>query len=223
MSFLIPRVAFTPVVCGPARHEFAPLFNLFDDTFNTINQIERASRRQHKPWNPRFDVKEDKDGYAVQGEVPGVEQKDLSIEFTDEHTLVIKGRSERHTQQGQRPEAVEAEKPAAAIENTSTPASEASVKSHQATIEDESTETPANDSAFTEAQPVMPTEEVVTTPEQPKSDFWVSERRVGEFKRSFAFPSRVNQDEVKASLKNGILSILVPKAAVPESRRIDIE
>ncbi|KAH7356436.1 HSP20-like chaperone [Rhexocercosporidium sp. MPI-PUGE-AT-0058] len=57
-----------------------------------------------------------------------------------------------------------------------------------------------------------------------KSDYryWVSERSVGEFSRSFSFPTRVDQDQVKASMKNGILSILVPKLKKAESRKIDI-
>jgi HSP20 family protein len=40
---------------------------------------------------------------------------------------------------------------------------------------------------------------------------WRSERNVGHFSRSFAFPQAVDQDEVKATLKNGILTLTVPK------------
>ena len=53
--------------------------------------------------------------------------------------------------------------------------------------------------------------------------YWVSERSVGEFHRAFSFPSRVNQDEVKASLKNGILNVVVPKAPSYKAKRIDVE
>jgi len=223
MSLLFPRFAYTPVHCGPARrHDVAPLFSLFDDTFN---EIQRASRQARKQWNPRFDVKETKEAYTVEAEVPGVEQDNLSIEFTDEHTLTVKGRSERHTEKGKRPEAIEAsEKPAAVEDGTATPASDSdSVKSHQATVEDEE---PANSSAAQEtvAEKSAPAaEEPAKKPEEPKEQYWYSERRVGEFTRSFSFPSRVDQDAVKASLKNGVLSIAVPKAAAPESRRITIE
>ncbi|PVH69351.1 heat shock protein 30 [Cadophora sp. DSE1049] len=52
--------------------------------------------------------------------------------------------------------------------------------------------------------------------------YWVSERSVGEFSRSFSFPTRVDQDQVKASMKSGILSILVSKLEKAESRKIDI-
>ncbi len=58
--------------------------------------------------------------------------------------------------------------------------------------------------------------------EAPAAKFWVSERSVGEFNRSFSFPVRVDQDQVRASMKNGILSIIVPKSKKAESRKITI-
>jgi len=221
MSFLFPRIAYAPVRCAPARHEIAPLFSLLDETFN---ELQRASRQVRKPFNPRFNVNETKEAYSLEGELPGIDQKHLSIEFVDEHTLTIKGRTESHTESGRRPEAVESEKKPA-VEDT--PASEtSSVKSHQATVEDEE---PANASAVAEESseataPTPAAEPAKTeTPAAPETHRWISERHVGEFTRSFSFPARVNQDAVKASLKNGILSIVVPKAPVPESRRINIE
>ena len=222
MAFLMPRVAFAPARCGPARHEFAPLFSLFDDT---LNEVARASRHGRRSFAPRFDVKEEKGSYHLEGELPGIDQKDISIEFADEHTLTIKGRSERHTESGTPPTAaVEASEKPAIQEGTATPASDdASVKSHQPTVEDE--EAPANSSAAAESSQVAtqaPVQEQAKT-EAPKSQYWVSERSVGRFERSFTFQARVDQDAVKASLKNGILSIVVPKATVPESRRINIE
>jgi HSP20 family protein len=222
MSFLFPRVAFAPVRCGPVRHEVAPLFSLFDETFNELQRASRAARRQ---FNPRFDLKETKEAYSLEGELPGIDQKNLNIEFTDEHTLTIKGRSERHTESGRRPEAVEAEKQAA-VEDAPTTSDTSSVKSHQATVEDEE---PANSSAAAAeenaaATPSPAEPQVAKAEEQrPEQQYWISERHVGEFSRSFSFPQRVNQEAVKASLKNGILSIMVPKAPAPESRRINIE
>ncbi|OQU99608.1 hypothetical protein CLAIMM_05218 [Cladophialophora immunda] len=225
MSFLFPRIAFAPARCGPTRRDIAPLLSLFDDSFN---ELQRASRSARKQFNPRFDVKESNDSYSLEGELPGIEQKDLSIEFVDEHTLTIKGRTERTTKSGARPQAVEAEKKAAIEEG---PASEtSSVKSHQPTVEDEE---PANSSAA--AAEESKTEVAAPTPapaeqqpskveeQQPaQQQYWITERSVGEFSRSFWFPHRVNQEAVRASLKNGLLSIVVPKAA-PESRRIAVE
>jgi len=223
MSFLFPRVAITPVRCAPIRHEVAPLFSLFDETFNELQRASRAARRQ---FNPRFDLKETKEAYSLEGELPGVDQKNLNIEFTDEHTLTIKGRTERHAENGRHPQAVESEKKAA-VEETPATSDTSSDKSHQATVEDEE---PANSSAAAAAEVAAPTpapaeQQPAKTEERrtPEQQYWVSERHVGEFTRSFSFPQRVNQEAVKASLKNGLLSILVPKAPAPESRRINIE
>ena len=215
MSLLFPRIAYAPVRCGPVRHEVAPLWSLFDDTFN---EIQRASRHARRQFNPRFDVKETKESYSLEGEVPGVDQQNISVEFTDEHTLTIKGHTETVKESGKEAEAVEE-----ATEGTATPASE-SIQSHHATVEDEE---PANSSAAQEAssssEVVKPTPAEPAKAEQSQQQNWISERHYGEFTRSFNFPSRVDQEAVKASLKNGILSIVVPKAEAPESRRINIE
>jgi HSP20 family protein len=226
MAFFMPRVAFAPARCHPVRRDitrdFAPLFSLFGDT---LNEVARASRDSRRLFAPLFDVKEENEAYHLEGELPGIDQKDISIEFTDEHTLTIKGRSEHHTESGTPPTAaVEASEKSTLQDGTATPASDdGSVKSHQPTVEDE--EAPANSSAAAESSQVAgpaPAQEPAKT-EAPKPQYWISERSVGQFERSFSFQARVDQDAVKASLKNGILSIVVPKAKVPESRRISIE
>ena len=52
--------------------------------------------------------------------------------------------------------------------------------------------------------------------------YWLTERSVGEFSRSFNFPTRVEQDLVSASFKDGILTVVVPKAKKHETRRIAV-
>lgn len=110
-------------------------------------------------YSPRFDVRETGDKYYLDGELPGVEKKDIDIEFSDPNTLSIKGHTEH---------------------STSSEGSEGSL--------------------------------------------WYSERSVGDFKRSFNFPTPVEQDHVDASLKNGVLSIVVPKSTqASTARRIDVK
>lgn len=67
--------------------------------------------------------------------------------------------------------------------------------------------------------------EVGTKREEKKEEakYWVSERSIGEFSRTFTFPGRVDQDGVKASMKNGVLSIVVPKSKKAEGRKISIQ
>ncbi|KAG7428670.1 30 kDa heat shock protein [Fusarium oxysporum f. sp. raphani] len=56
-----------------------------------------------------------------------------------------------------------------------------------------------------------------------KTKYWLAERSIGEFSRTFTFPSHVDQDGVSASFEDGILTIIVPKVKKHESRRIHID
>ncbi len=63
---------------------FTPLFRLLDE----FDQYSNAGGRQQgtrglTTFNPKFDVKEVADAYELHGELPGIEQKDVEIEFTD--------------------------------------------------------------------------------------------------------------------------------------------
>lgn len=49
------------------------------------------------------------------------------------------------------------------------------------------------------------------TSENPEQLWWYSERSVGDFRRSFRFPGPVDREHIDATLKDGVLSISVPK------------
>ena len=172
--------------------------------YETLSPTSTAIRA----FSPKFDVVEVEGAYNLHGELPGLEQKDISIEFTDPHTLVIKGRTEHHYESS----------PNDQQNGDSDRITDAS--SHKPTVEDEKPETDKGTAvATTDAN-----KKDVVKAGQNKTKFWVSERSVGEFHRSFAFPSRVDQDGVKASLKQGVLSITVPKLPASKgSRKINIE
>ena len=204
MSFFGPRFP---------QGDFAPLFRLLDDydvhrsSSNTQGE-SRGSASSIRAFQPKFDVREEKESYLLNGELPGIDQKDVSIEFTDTNTLVIKGRTEREYSSGA--PALEG----GAQQGRITEEGEGH-QYHKATVEDESTDGVAT--------PATSSTEVVKQKEQPQYKYWVSERSIGEFHRSFTFPGRVDQEAVKASLKNGILSVVVPKAHEKPSRKISIE
>lgn len=63
--------------------------------------------------------------------------------------------------------------------------------------------------------------QVATRGEAPQ--WWVNERVVGSFTRSFSFPTTINPDSIKASYDNGILKVVVPKVKenAPKSIQID--
>ena len=49
--------------------------------------------------------------------------------------------------------------------------------------------------------------------EEKKKDFHVSERRFGSFRRSFALPKSADVANVRATVKDGVLTVVLPKAA----------
>lgn len=63
--------------------------------------------------------------------------------------------------------------------------------------------------------PTMTEAAAPTTEQQPCIDtpptYLISERTFGDFERRFTFPVSIDQDGVRASMKNGILTIVVPK------------
>jgi HSP20 family protein len=190
--------------------EFAPIFRLFDEyDRQAFRDIDRQFSNSIRSFTPKFDVRETSDAYELHGELPGVEQSNVNIEWTDNNTLTISGKHEHVREEGQRPTAfVEGGEEQKRIESSNSKED----KAHQPRVEDESADQDTQVAKQSEQQEAAP-----------KHKYWVSERSVGSFHRSFAFPARVDQDAVKASLKNGILSIVVPKATAPQSRKVTIE
>lgn len=183
--------------------EMRPWLRLFEELESSTPQ-HHAFRSQLSSFTPSFDIKETKDSYVLDGELPGVTDKSaLDLTFVDENTLVIKGRIERNTETG-KPSTEENKEPAAETHY------------HAPSVEGEG-----------EASTVTKTSETSTevqTKQENGDKYWIRERYVGEFQRAFSFPQSVDHEAVKASLKDGILSIVVPKKAKPEGfRKINIE
>jgi len=156
--------------------DLSSVFRLFDD----YDVHRRANRHlAPRPFTPRFDVRETEDAYHLDGELPGVDQKNIEIEFSDAHNLVVKGRTEReyHTE------------PEAEVEENNS-----------------DTDTSSNK----KSQPGAPR-------------YWATERTIGEFQRTFTFSKRVDQDAVKASLKGGVLSLVLPKVTATAPKKIVIQ
>lgn len=192
---------------------FAPLFRLLDD-FETHSRSNFNRPNGTKLISPKFDVKELPEQYELHGEFPGLEQKNISLEFTDPQTLTVRAHQEYESSSGP---AIEEPKASGAITDSA---------AHQPTVED------ANDEEGTvskSTQPEASSQQVAqkskgeTVPAKPKEQYHVHERTVGEYYRQFQFPGRIDQDGVKASMQNGILSVIVPKAKKHEARRIAIQ
>ncbi|KAK7965219.1 30 kDa heat shock protein [Apiospora saccharicola] len=226
MSLFGPRFYSAP------EPNFSGLFRLIDDfdKYSSQNGPEGANMagrlgRHHIPtFTPKFDLKETDSAYELHGELPGIEKKNVHIEFTDPQTVVIRGKVERTHTEGNLPAGLlEGNNMSGAITEGGEKNGEARRNSHQPTVEDD----PEADSTGAQSTPATTVAETVKSEQQqkpaaPKAKYWVSERSIGEFSRTFNFPSRVETDEVQASLNNGVLAVTVPKAKKHESRRIAI-
>lgn len=228
--------------------ELAPLFHLLETPSAAATapapskRCGRGPRSRNAPY-PRFDVKETAIAYELQGELPGIQQEDISIDFVDADTLVIRGHTAGESKNQSSAEVTISEKEeattsAAAVESPNTLVGEEKTSDpYKVTVEDEDDEfvdagaeisdgegTPATSIA---AQPIeaAPSKEDNKKDEHEKDSkpkYWVHERSTGRFERGFRFPSLVDRENVKANLKDGVLSIVVPKVERKE-RRIVVE
>merc|ERR1712187_170846 len=207
------KMAFFPCY----SNDLLPSFHLLDDYDHHRLSRPKHQHQQHhhrpqptqvRSFTPKFDLREMDDSFYLDGELPGVDQNNVNIEFSDPHTLVINGRVERNYNTN--PEAEEQQ----GNDETS------SNKSRQPTVEDED----EPNSSPSVASPVKPADKAMTEETSlPLYKYRVSERAIGSFHRAFTFPARVDQDAVKATLRNGILSLVIPKEPTPKMKKIRVE
>ncbi|KAG4437202.1 hypothetical protein IFR05_007321 [Cadophora sp. M221] len=221
---------FFPQAYLPTEAALFQLLSELDQPQQKQQQQHPCVRRVHRPqtFTPRFDVTETNEAYELYGEVPGLEQSDLDIQFADAQTLIIKGKTERQLNTHTAAVAPEVEQPAQVDAETSSQKS-----AHSATVEDDYDEadtplaTPASTSTSTAGPSAaekgkQPEAAASAIPETaaPRAKYWVAERKVGEFARSFTFEQRIEQDFVTAGLKNGVLNVVVPKSL--KSKRVAV-
>lgn len=218
---LFPRMSafHAPTTRTPYRDDFTPFFSLLNDTFSELQRLSDTFPTNDDNNNasgtsgtlvfaPKFDVKETDGTYELQGELPGVARENLAIEFADEHTLTVKGRTEHSREQQQ-------QQPSRNTEPAQKQVADGGDGGDGGSATTAGTEI-ANPTADSSSS-----QEMATASQQPQSQqqhtYWVTERSVGEFSRTFSFPHRVDRDGATASLKNGVLSVVVPKLA-PKQR-----
>ncbi|KAJ3025522.1 hypothetical protein HDV00_012654 [Rhizophlyctis rosea] len=140
---------------------------------------------------PAVDFSETSKAYLIEAELPGVKREDIDIEFQDGNTIVLKGRV------GEPAEA------APSAETTSLAAVESASTSE------------------TSASSPTPTQIPETTISADQPTFWGRERLFGSFRRAFTFPVSVDANSVNATLRDGVLSVKIPKLE-PKVNKIQI-
>jgi HSP20 family protein len=142
-------------------NELALLNNVMNNIFDDGTDSGCSTCR-----TPDVDVKETKDGYTLEMDLPGRTEKDISIEL-DHNTLTIASTEEERREEKE--------------------------------PEDKKTDTEQNEK------------------------WLIRERSVQTFSRSFTLPDDVNTEQVAASFKNGVLSVVLPRTEAVQPKRIAIE
>ncbi|TGZ80026.1 heat shock protein 30 [Ascodesmis nigricans] len=186
-------------------HTSNDLFRLFDELASfpldaASTTTSSSSTTSRRAFTPNFDVHETKDSFILEGELPGLSDKsnNLSLEFTDNNTLLIHGKIERS--------------------QTRYTDEDGKVKTIEGSEEVKTITAATEDGEKTEGKKVEEAEKKMEN----KPRYWVSERSIGEFSRSFSFPGLVDVEKVTASLEHGILKVVVPKKGKPAARKIAI-
>lgn len=100
----------------------SPLIRFLDDYGDYRSSIRPQNRNLGaRTFAPKFNVRELPDSYELEGELPGIEQKNIEIEFSDKSTLTVRGKTERSYTAGQPPTGfIEEPTPQGAIESGQT-------------------------------------------------------------------------------------------------------
>lgn len=221
----------------------------FSPILNYIDEFDRHFSRRHRFVNcfiPRFDLEEDAHNYYLYGDIPGAVVEDINVEAHDNHTLVIYGKTVRPGPGPREDESSKTKEDAEFVKVSVEDHEHVHEKGHNehksaipiSSNEDQQAATSPGAPSF----PPPPTQ--ATEPEhqhhqrhetnggqgaqrlQADHRILLSERLVGDFHRTFAFPEPVSEDGVRASMDNGVLSLVVPKrekgGEIKRGRRVPI-
>ncbi|KXJ90732.1 HSP20-like chaperone [Microdochium bolleyi] len=183
-------------------------------------------------FNPKFDLRETDTAFELHGDLPGVDKDQVHVEFADEHTLTVRGRVEREWKSSSGGD--DESKKAANHDNDSNKNNKEAAKD---AATNKSNNTAAADTNKDNEKQVSKSDSNNSAtaasgePPQKQARYWITERSVGEFSRSFrlggheAGAPEIDHDGVRARLDNGVLSVTVPKKVRKETqakRRIAI-
>jgi len=205
----------------------------FSPAINFLDEFDRHFSHHHRFMNcyiPRFDLEEDAQFYYLYGEVPGTRTEDISVEAHDDHTLVISGTTRRlGSIHSPAHEYVKVDVPVSGIhngeyfENDGAYAGKAAVGQYPGPYETSpnATQPGASTTDTGNLAPAHPEERQHSREREHSKErqphhplqrrTLLSERLVGDFSRTFAFPTPIDEGTTRASVENGLLCLVVPK------------
>jgi HSP20 family protein len=164
---------------------------------NYISTLEREFRNKHpfrSTYLPRFDLEEDSCNYYLYGDIPGASVENITVEAHEGKTLEVYGTNGKT--------GVAAQGDGEALHHCQKHGLPESkfydeMEGQHAAASPNTTQSPAS--------------------KQPHHHrILFSERITGPFHRTFAFPSQIEEEGIKAYMDNGVLTLVVPKKSGPD-------
>jgi HSP20 family protein len=188
----------------PMYRNDSSLFDTLDD-HPFLNFNSSFFRDANISRGNRANVSETESEYKIEVEVPGYQKPEINIEFgADGKSLVISGKTEKSYEEHPNGESGKAGKGVTVEE----------------VPEDGDKSTPKGSTGSSTAVTETNQERSVGTTASPK--YWISERSVGSFSRTFNFGAPLDHEKANASLENGVLTVVVPKATKATVKKISI-
>ncbi|KAG2212875.1 hypothetical protein INT46_009667 [Mucor plumbeus] len=156
---------------------------------------------------PATDMVEHPESYELNAELPGYDKNNIKIELADSHTLILSGSVD---------EQKEIKPPITEQADASTTTDKGAETKSETIINTDPTEG-ENQQLTNKAS------SEVSKPSENSPQWWVKERVSGSFSRSFAFPTPIDTDSIKASFDNGVLKVVIPKTTQNQAKQINIE
>jgi HSP20 family protein len=202
-------------------HDFSPVLHYIHD----LDRYFSHDHRLTSSFVPRFDLEEDEMFYYLIGDIPGGRAEDITIEPNDDHTLIIHGvtgcfgfslepligRKSQHN------------------------------SNELVSVPDQKRKAAGIHSTYNNYKPPAPiplppqghirrgTTSYIGDTDRPKErskkKVLLSERLVGDFRRTFTFPAPIVEEKVQATIKNGVLRLKIPKrekSTVEKLRKIPV-
>ncbi|EKG18180.1 Heat shock protein Hsp20 [Macrophomina phaseolina MS6] len=200
---------------------------------------QRLRSRRREALAPDFDVRETASAFYLEGELPGVRDRDaVRLDWIDRRTLSVEATIERVDLEVEwgllRPIRVEMKKspPSSEASSISSTISCASSMSSSASSASSGVSEHGGEDGMLVDEEKQRDEDagsgkgsIEAQPSKPEVREWLSERRVGHYQRTFTFPTDVDASAIRARLGQGLLRVLVPKVvrAGARAKQVDIE
>jgi len=177
------------------------VFGQFMDPRNA--STSRTAGQALQSWAPHIDVSETEQEYHIEADLPGVRQEDIDIQVQD-GMLTLRAQMQQREEQPQ-----SAQSRPSQGEN----AQSQQGQEHIARGQDKTGQNRDGNAMQAGDQ----------SPQTPRR-YHQRERRFGYFERTMSLPSNVDEENIQAQFKDGVLTLRIPKQTqTPQSRRIQVQ